>query len=175
MANTAFDEESVCYFAYGSNMFSRRLQANDRIPSASAVSIASLQGWRLRFNKIGRDRSGKCNIEKTNTPSDLVWGVIYTVPLHEKQGLDRAESLGVGYEEIAVTVRSPDHEIAAFTYSAIMVDDLLRPFQWYRDIVIAGALEHNLPGGYVNQLHAISTDVDPDVVRHQEHQKLLHR
>ena len=48
------------YFAYGSNMLTRRLTGPSRAPSAVACGIASAPGFVVRFHRIGADSSGKC-------------------------------------------------------------------------------------------------------------------
>ncbi len=64
---------TIKYFAYGSNMSSRRLM--DRVPSAQFVSIGKLGEHRLRYHKKSKDGSGKCDIEHTENPENSVWNV----------------------------------------------------------------------------------------------------
>ena len=49
----------MLYFAYGSNLSSARMAA--RVPSARVVARAQLPGHALRFHKVGRDGSAKCD------------------------------------------------------------------------------------------------------------------
>ena len=54
------------YFAYGSNMSSRRLTARGRAPSATRLTVGYVPGRRLTFDKFStRDQSGKCDCEAT--------------------------------------------------------------------------------------------------------------
>jgi len=46
------------YFAYGSNMLTRRLKAPLRAPSAVARAVASIAGFAVRFHKVSADGSG---------------------------------------------------------------------------------------------------------------------
>jgi gamma-glutamylcyclotransferase len=46
------------YFAYGSNMFARRLSA--RTPSAMRIGTGFVEGRKLTFDKVSTDGSGKC-------------------------------------------------------------------------------------------------------------------
>ena len=73
---------TVLYFAYGSNMSSERLRA--RTPSATSLGRARLPGYTLRWHKLGRDGSGKCDIEPSNAPRAAVWGVLYEIDSAEK-------------------------------------------------------------------------------------------
>ena len=61
---------SVLYFAYGSNMLSRRLAA--RVSSAHRIATGCVIGRKLTFDKVGRDASGKCDIELTEIDTDRV-------------------------------------------------------------------------------------------------------
>ena len=62
----------ICYFAFGSNMSTRRLGA--RIPEAVALCVGELRAWTLLCNKTGLDGSAKANIERSATGA--VWGVV---------------------------------------------------------------------------------------------------
>ena len=67
---------SPYYFAYGSNMSRARLQ--ERVPEARSLGRAQLPGFGLRWNKPGRDDSGKANIVPAE--AEIVWGVLYDFP-----------------------------------------------------------------------------------------------
>jgi gamma-glutamylcyclotransferase (GGCT)/AIG2-like uncharacterized protein YtfP len=156
-------------FAYGSNMFSPRLR--QRVPGARLVGTAILRAHALRWHKVAKDGSGKCDIVPAE-PGSIVHGVLYEIPAHEKQHLDRAEGLGFGYAEKQVLVECRTAMLTATAYVATHVDDSLLPFTWYRALVIAGAIEHGLPIAYVNGLRAIDARLDPDEHRHAQHMAL---
>jgi hypothetical protein len=140
-----------------------------RAPSCRVRCIARLQKFQLRFHKRSNDGSGKCNAFYTDTPSDTVLGVVYEIPPEEKAALDRAEGLGHGYNEQALTVLSPDgKELSVLAYIADpgAVDDNLRPYSWYKDFVLKGAAEHGLPFEYVDSaIKSVPVIVDPDKER----------
>ncbi len=150
-------------FAYGSNMLSARIR--ERVPGAQLVGIATLHGHALRWHKVAKDGSGKCDIVASE-PGSVVHGVLYEIPSHEKQHLDRAEGLGFGYEEKDVLVECKTGMLKATAYVATHVDESILPFTWYRALVIAGAVEHGLPMAYVNGLRAIEAKLDADAQRH---------
>jgi hypothetical protein len=50
---------TVLYFAYGSNMLTRRLRDPARAPSARVLATGYVTGRRLVFDKAGQDGSGK--------------------------------------------------------------------------------------------------------------------
>ncbi|MBY6188516.1 gamma-glutamylcyclotransferase [Marinobacter hydrocarbonoclasticus] len=154
------------YFAYGSNMSLRRLQA--RVPSAQRIATGSLVGHQLRFHKRGRDGSAKCDAYQTAGIGDRVFGALFLLNPNEKGCLDRAEGLGVGYREKSVLVHSGDGQVhQAFTYVALQIDAQLKPYHWYLEHVLIGARESRLPAEYLMQLTAIEALTDPDAEREQ--------
>ncbi|WP_242217619.1 gamma-glutamylcyclotransferase family protein [Shinella zoogloeoides] len=162
--------ESFVTFAYGSNMPAARLR--ERCPSAPAIGIAELSGYELRWHKRSRDGSGKCDIA-ASAAGDSVLGVLYEIAAHDKRALDRAEGLGVGYEEIEIEVLCGGSPIPAKAYRATDTDPALRPYTWYRALVIAGAREHGLPASYITRLVSVPADEDQDRARHDERMALI--
>jgi len=162
------------YFAYGSNMLSRRLRATDRTPSARAIGTGYVKARRLTFDKQGVDGSGKCDIEATGNSQDRVYGVLYEIDRDEKTALDQVESLGKGYDDLVVRVNTRDGELDALTYTALLKTPGLKPYHWYRALVIAGAKEHGLPDGYVDWLRTFEARADSDAERREAQQAILH-
>ncbi|MEA5443932.1 gamma-glutamylcyclotransferase family protein [Cyanobium gracile] len=156
-------------FAYGSNMLSARLR--QRVPGAQLIGTATLRGHALRWHKVAKDGSGKCDIVLAE-PGSAVHGVLYEIPAHEKQHLDRAEGLGIGYAEKEILVECRTAIIMATAYVATKVDERISPFTWYRALVVAGAVEHGLPIAYVDGLRAIDAKLDVDAQRHAQHMAL---
>jgi gamma-glutamylcyclotransferase len=157
-------EPRVRYFAYSSNMVTERLR--ERVPSATAIGIGQLLGHTLRWDKrSGRDGSGKCDAEATGRQDDIVWGVVFEFDPEEKPALDQAEGLGAGYVEKTVQVLTESGPVAAVTYFATDKDASLRPYHWYKALVIAGAREHGLPVSYRSRLELVVTVSDPDPTR----------
>ncbi len=152
------------YFAYGSNMFSRRLKQPNRVPSAGMFGVGYIQGYRLTFDKRSNDESGKCDAEATTNPADLVHGIVYEIPCSEKENLDNVGGRGRGYEEKTVEVSLAGRTVSAVMYYATDKDRSLKPFHWYKAFVLAGAREHGLPDEYVTSLESVQSiaDLDPD-------------
>lgn len=161
------------YFAYGSNMLTRRLTAADRAPSAKPVGIGYVEGRRLTFDKAGQDGSGKCDAEATGNRTDRVYGVMFEIAVTDKAALDKAESLGKGYAEELVEVVTVTGHVQFHTYIAIKKEPGLRPYHWYKAIPVAGAVEHGLPSDYVEWLKAFESIEDPKPERHAKHEALL--
>ena len=155
----------INYFAFGSNLSSPRLL--ERIPLASKHCIATLHQHRLSWHKSGKDRSGKCDIEFTGSTADQVYGVIYQMTHDEKLELDVYEGAGIGYERRQINVTAlHGASIDAFTYYALEIDRLLQPYHWYKEHVVRGALEHELPPHYVEHIRSTPSIDDHDDERH---------
>jgi len=163
--------ETFLYFAYGSNMFTRRLTA--RTPSAVAIGTAFVEGRRLTFDKVSTDGSGKCDIEATGNPADRVWGVLFRIASTEAADLDEAEGLGRGYRKGEVHAVTPAGPSPAVAYFATIKDPSLRPYHWYKAFVIAGATEHGLPAVYVAGIRDVPSQQDPDAARRARREALL--
>jgi AIG2-like family len=152
---------TILYFAYGSNLSTQRLAA--RVPSARAVSVAMLRGHRLEFHKIGKDGSAKCDVASTGDSNDVVYGVVFAIPLSEKAMLDGIEGLGYGYAEKEVVVLSESGAaFEAVTYYATSIDASLKPVDWYVEHVLRGAREHGLPAEYISGIETIESTADPE-------------
>lgn len=163
--------EAFVYFAYGSNMLSRRLLA--RTPSAVVAGVGYVAGRRLTFDKVSSDGSGKCDIEATATTTDRVHGVLFKIPLDEKPQLDAVEGLGKGYREDRITVVTSVGTSEAVVYVATAKEPALCPYHWYKALVVAGAIEHALPPAYVEWLRTASSKPDPKATRRAENEALL--
>ena len=162
----------VRYFAYGSNMLTDRLR--ERVPSATAIGIGQLLGHALRWDKrSGRDGSGKCDAEATSLKDDIVWGVLFELDPEDKPALDKAEGVSDGYLEKSVNVLTEDGLVTAVTYCATDKDPALRPYHWYKALVIAGAREHGLPASYRSRLELVVTVSDTGTARAGRHKAPL--
>jgi gamma-glutamylcyclotransferase len=161
----------LLYFAYGSNMLSRRLLV--RVPSPIAMGVGYTSGRRLTFDKVSTDGSGKCDIEPTQSPTDRVYGVLFEIASAEKAKLDDAEGLGKGYREERVDVVTSCGTRQALAHVATAKEPALRPYHWYKALVVAGATEHRLPNPYVEWLRTVEAKQDPKVNRRAENEALL--
>lgn len=169
MGECNLDETFRC-FAYGSNMLTRRLRA--RTPSARAVGVGYVRGHRLTFDKVSRDGSGKCDMEH-GEETNRVYGVVFDIALAERTDLERAEGVGAGYEAKEVDVALTDDTIRAIAYVATAKEPALRPYNWYKAFVVAGAVEHGLPMAYVEWLRTVESLPDPNVTRRSREEAIL--
>lgn len=151
----------MLYFAYGSNMSVKRMKK--RVRGAKLRGTAALAEHQLKFHKVSRDDSAKCDALYTGEADDVVHGVLYELSEDDREILDRAEGLGKGYESKEVTVMdSLRQEVQAFTYYATEIDESLFPYHWYKNHVVRGAEEAGLPEKYLMMLFRVVSKEDPD-------------
>lgn len=155
--------DTIDYFAYGSNMSSRRLSA--RLPTCVPIGAATLSGYRLEFHKPSmKDGSGKCGISVSE--ADEVHGVIFRINSRDKVRLDAVEGVGHGYVATHVLVATASNNaVRALTYCATVSDPLLSPFTWYKRHVLEGAREFALPADYIEKIEGVHAIADPSKAR----------
>jgi len=87
--------------------------------------------------------------------------------------LDKKEGLGFGYEQKEVDIITSNGDtVKAFTYYATNIDETLKPYSWYKEHVIRGAVENKLPKSYISNIEAIEAIEDPDRERHDMELKI---
>lgn len=165
----------LTYFAYGSNLLTARLLSKDRAPGARRLGTGRLPGAVLRFDKRGSDGSGKCHFLEDDEPGAIVYGALFEIEALEIEALDRVEGVGHGYLRTAVDVIFEGRWMSAVTYVAQdgYVAPGLEPFEWYRELVLAGARESGFPADYVQAIAATSARRDPDRNRDARMRSLL--
>jgi gamma-glutamylcyclotransferase len=143
-----------------------RLRA--RTSSAELIESAALENHGLYFNKRGRDGSGKCHAGAQT--ASRVYGVVYRISNAQQRILDRAEGPGYarGYAVVSGLASGRSHRVFLYRAKAISIDDTLRPYDWYRALVLAGAAQNGLPAAYIAQLRQVQTWQDPNRRRSRE-------
>ena len=125
---------------------------SERCSSSNFISIGKIKGYKLSFNKISKDKSGKANMVYTGDDS-LVWGVIFNIKKEQKTLLDKAEGLGKGYDEFKLKITNDlEEEVECVSYIATdkkYINNDLNPHDWYKEHCLIGAKEHNLPPDYI--------------------------
>ena len=152
-------------------MLLRRLRP--RAPAAVMVSRGFVKGRQLTFHKVSHDGSGKCDMREVPGEWQRVHGVLFSVTVAEMRQLDEVEGLGRGYRAAMVHVHTMAGVRLASTYQAISTNPTLRPYHWYKDFVVDGAVEHGLPSGYVRWLRATESRPDPDHERRSLNEEIL--
>ena len=162
--------DKIKYAAYGSNLHPIRL--SDRVPSAKLLGKGILEGKALRFHKRSKDDSGKCNIIDDN--KQQVYVAVYEIDESEKPVLDNAEGVGYGYRIGEIRVADFGK---CFTYIAenSHIDDSLKPYTWYKELVLVGCENLGLPMTYIDQIRRVDADVDFDKQRNEKYMELVAR
>ncbi len=157
------------YAAYGSNLHPRRLR--ERIEHAKLVGTSFLNQHTLQFHKRGQDQSAKCSFSSCGRGMHVA---VYEVDDTGKQVLDRIEGVGRGYEVAGLHVPGIGE---CFTYIAAKthIDDLLQPFDWYREMVLLGCRRHAFPVAYCNRIATIPAIADPDLDRRTRNWEIVER
>lgn len=163
--------ELLHYLAYGSNLHPQRLRR--RTPSAELAGTVPLPGWRLYFNKLSHvDGSGKCHILHTGESTDLVYAAVFRLSPEDKPALDKIEGLGHGYSEHTLNIERFG-KVFLYLAEPDAARDPVKPFDWYKQLVAAGARYHGFPDDYISTIQATESKSDPDSARHHEHLALL--
>lgn len=163
----------VYYLAYGSNLHPRRLA--ERVPSATAIGVVELSGYRLAFHKRSADGSGKYMFYARQSNEQKIYCVLYQLDASEKVALDAVEGVGMGYVAEQIKVDFAGKSYKSFIYNvepAFIVPDL-SPYSWYKKLVIAGAKYHGFPASYIAAIQSVRSIVDQDEMRSSEHEELL--
>lgn len=144
------------YFAYGSNMLLERLQMADRCPSARVIGPACAEGFALCFAKrSSKDGSGKATLVRQRGQS--AYGVLFAVDESERARLDAAEGAGRHYN-VAEGFQVQDiqggslNDVTTYLAAPAYFDPNLQPYDWYRALVLAGAMQNALPDHYLGVL-----------------------
>ncbi|MFQ6006886.1 MAG: gamma-glutamylcyclotransferase family protein [Woeseia sp.] len=150
----------MLYAAHGSNLHPVRLSL--RLPGSRFLGTGVVPGRKLRFHKRSIDHSGKCNIVEGN---DSVYVSVYELSEEEKTKLDAIEGVGSGYS--VQTINIPGFsECLTYIAADTHIDEALRPYSWYKELVLAGCESLGFPEGYVTMIQNISAIDDPDEHRH---------
>jgi cation transport regulator ChaC len=137
------------------------------------MGIGCVNGRRLTFDKVSKDGSGKCDAEETGVETNRVHGVLFEILKSEKRALDKAEGVGKGYCEKAIEVDTPNGKVTAITYIATIKEPGVCPYTWYKALVVAGAVEHGLPGDYVEWIKTFETQDDPCLERRAKNEATI--
>ena len=140
---------TVWYFAYGSNM--NRTQVRQRAGEPAEEKLARLENFELNFDNVARGGTGTGNIAAVE--GRVVYGVLYRLTEEQLKKLDRFEGVPEHYRRSEVNVLDAEgRKIAAQVYLARKVRRGLKPDRGYMQRIIEGAVEHDLPGDYIEQL-----------------------
>jgi hypothetical protein len=135
------------HFAYGSNM-SRNVM-HRHAPGAEPVGVATLADYRFLIAT-----QGHASVAPLRT--GLVYGVLWRITPRDRVTLDAWENIAGGlYRAAVLPVRQAGSRRPALIYLARAQTEA-PPQAGYMDVVIAAALEWQLPSPYIEQLQGWS-------------------
>lgn len=140
----------------------RRLK--ERVPSAKKIAVALVEDYKLIINKASNDGSAKANIEPYRGAS--VYGIVFEIDNSEKSYLDKAEGLGKGYDESELLCKAIDSDetymVQLYVANKEFLVNNINCYDWYKEFIIAGALENGLPIEYLTLIKSIPVVIDPN-------------
>jgi hypothetical protein len=135
------------HFAYGSNM-SRNVM-HRHAPGAEPVGVATLADYRFLIATHGH-----ASVAPLRT--GLVYGVLWRITPRDRVTLDAWENIAGGlYRAAILPVRQAASRRSALIYLARAQTEA-PPQAGYMDVVIAAALEWQLPSPYIEELQGWS-------------------
>jgi cation transport regulator ChaC len=133
----------ILHFAYGSNM--SRLIMRKHAPDAEPVGVATLANYRFLITA-----DGYASIEPKR--GETVHGVVWRLTPHDRMTLDAWENIAAGlYRAATLPVRQAGRRRMALTYLGRSSQTGLAK-AGYMQVVIAAALEWQLPQAYISSL-----------------------
>jgi hypothetical protein len=147
----------------------------ERVYSAELVGVAKHPSHRLTFHKKSNDGSSKCNMFNSGRESDVIYGAIYKIKPEHKNELDKFEGKGYGYIDNQIMLNNNGKEYTCFTYLAQQshIVDNLKPYHWYKKLVILGARYLEFPDSYLSSIEVVESMEDPDPTRRNEKETLI--
>lgn len=144
------------YFAYGSNMNIKRMEA--RGITFSNRLKACLFGYNLKFNKTSTQLTGQGYANIVREDSGLVEGILYEITKQGLENLDKYEQYPFEYDRRLFSVRLTDgidHMAHVYIAQAHKTADTLKPTINYLSHLLRA--QDLLSGDYMLKLSAQKT------------------
>ena len=87
--------------------------------------------------------------------------------------LDAAEGRSYAIKEMKVSGKRAEHDVFAYVGISTYLDKSIRPFSWYKEIVVHGARSHGFPEEYIKKLQQVDVYNDPDQERSAKHLRII--
>jgi len=141
-------------------------------PSCEERFVAKLKKHNLRFHKKSTDESGKADAYYTDNETDVVLGVVFNVDDSEVRNLDESEG---GYNRTDIEVLDNEgnsQNVKTYIAKKDRVYPALKPYTWYKRLVVEGAYQHSLPEEYVAEIEVIESKEDSDKERNAKNRAI---
>jgi cation transport regulator ChaC len=142
------------YFAYGSNMNMKQIQA--RCTRPELIAVARLAQHRIAF--FGHSKVWDGAIETVvPAPDHDVWGVIYALPFSDRDRLDswqdvRLDGTGAYFHYPARVTDTQGQTHTVLLYKKDQLGKPRKPSREYLECIVQGAVERGLPAEYIEEL-----------------------
>jgi len=142
------------YFAYGSNLNLEQMSV--RCPTATLISAAELEGFKLVFR-------GVLDIERARTNSKVI-GALFKVHSYDIYKLDCYEGYPTFYNKETTIVKVGNKNVKLFYYIMNNQEDVKPPSEFYYDACEQGYKDCGLPiqrlkQAYYNSINSKNTNV----------------
>jgi hypothetical protein len=127
------------------------LRLERRVGTVEKIGPGRLPDHRHRFSKLGRDGTGKGNIEPH--PEEHTWGVIYRLT-HEQLGVLDGFEIGYRRADLGVVRPSGPDLVRVTTFVALRVVEGLAPTDAYLSHYRDGIEEHGIEQDYLRRILA---------------------
>ena len=139
------------YVAYDSNLATDQIAA--RTGHAGDIKLCWVEGYEIKFNKRGKDVTGKANIAPQ--AGLKVWGALYQCNEQFLGEMDIYEGvLGGHYVRMHSLVEcTGERDLTAITYAAgrSFIAKSLFPSDAHLDTILRGARHHDIPAQYISE------------------------
>ena len=135
----------MLYFAYGSNM--NHEQMKQRCPSSKFIKRASKKGYKFVYDGYSTKwKAAVANIVKSK--GNIVWGGLFKINKDNLAALDCYEGYPKTYNRKIMRVKDTKGNVSEAIAYLRIGENLGRPRQDYRKIIIQGAKDCGLPAKY---------------------------
>jgi gamma-glutamylcyclotransferase len=139
------------YFAYGSNMNPRQLEA--LAPGGTEfLAVGRLTDHRLDFTAYSPYWGGGV-ADVRSSKGSVVWGIVLDITEECAEALDEYEGVSSGmYRRVNGVVGTEEGDVPVFYYVVCRKNRTIPPSRRYLDCILTGARYHGLPEDYVKEL-----------------------
>ena len=114
---------------------------------------------------------------ETDEADKRAYGVLFEIAQSERTRLDNFEGAGQGYnrDDAFLVLRvAGGKRVIVSTYRATpqACDKNLIPYDWYRGLILAGAVQHRLPDAYIAELRDAVVRPNPEPQRKSRQEAL---
>jgi len=157
---TSSSSDHFLYFAFGSNLLTERIHINN--PSARFKCVAKLDDYKLTFNHYSKRWQGSVATIIEDKNSNM-YGIVWELQKEHLKTLDEQEGVPHNvYKRINVQVQpvGSNETIDCVSYQLLperflSTGSKARPSFVYKDVIIRGAIENNMPDEYITKLKNI--------------------